>query len=92
LKLSPLLHADRIDEPLQLIHGELDAIPGIVAMQSEKLFEAIRGAGGTARLVVLPFESHGYAARESNEQVIWEMLTWCDQHVRDAAPREPAGD
>jgi dipeptidyl aminopeptidase/acylaminoacyl peptidase len=94
-KLSPLIHADKINEPLLLIHGERDANPGTVTLQSQKLFEAIRGAGGTARLVLLPLESHGYAARESIEQVLYEMLTWFDLYVKNASPREgetsPAG-
>jgi dipeptidyl aminopeptidase/acylaminoacyl peptidase len=87
LKLSPLLHADKIDEPLLIIHGELDANPGTVPLQSEKLFEAIRGVGGTTRLVMLPFESHGYLARESNQHVVFEMVTWFDRYVKNAAPR-----
>jgi len=87
LKLSPLLHADKIDEPLLIIHGELDANPGTVPLQSEKLFEAIRGVGGTTRLVMLPFESHGYLARESNEHVLYEMVSWFDKYVKNASPR-----
>jgi dipeptidyl aminopeptidase/acylaminoacyl peptidase len=90
LRLSPLLHADRIDEPLLLIHGERDANPGTVPLQSEKLYEAVRGVGGTARLVLLPLESHGYAARESVEHVVYEMLAWFDRHVRDATARTGA--
>jgi dipeptidyl aminopeptidase/acylaminoacyl peptidase len=86
LKLSPLLHANQIKEPLLLIHGEIDANPGTVTLQSQKLFEAIRGVGGTARLVILPFESHGYLARESNEHVIQEMITWFDRFVKNGSP------
>jgi dipeptidyl aminopeptidase/acylaminoacyl peptidase len=48
-------------------------------MQSEKLFEAPRGIGKTARLVMLPHESHGYSARESNENVLYGMITWFDR-------------
>lgn len=92
LKLSPLLHADRIDEPLLLIHGERDANPGTVPLQSEKLFEAVRGVGGTVRLVMLPDESHGYQARESNEQVLYEMVSWFDRYVKHARPRPRQGE
>jgi dipeptidyl aminopeptidase/acylaminoacyl peptidase len=92
LKLSPLLHADKIDEPLLIIHGELDANPGTVPLQSEKLFEAIRGVGGTTRLVMLPFESHGYLARESNEHVVYEMVNWFDKYVKNAPPRPKRAD
>ena len=87
VKVSPLFHADKIKLPLLLIHGAADANPGTVPLQSEKLFEAIRGNGGTVRLVMLPFESHGYAAMESTEHVLYEMLTWFDRYVKNAPPR-----
>lgn len=82
LKLSPLMYADRIKRPLLLIHGEIDGNPGTPPLQSELLFEAIRGTGGVARLVMLPFESHSILALESTEHTIYEMTTWLDQHVK----------
>jgi dipeptidyl aminopeptidase/acylaminoacyl peptidase len=87
VKVSPFFHAPDIKTPLLLIHGEADVNPGTVPLQSEKLFEAIRGNGGTARLVMLPFESHGYTAIESTEHVLYEMLTWFDKYVKNAPPR-----
>jgi dipeptidyl aminopeptidase/acylaminoacyl peptidase len=87
LKLSPLLHADRIKAPLLIIHAERDNNPGTVPLQSEKLFEAIRGTGGTARLVMLPLDSHHYLTRESVEHTLHEMLNWFDRHVKNAPPR-----
>jgi dipeptidyl aminopeptidase/acylaminoacyl peptidase len=85
-KVSTLFHADKIKTPLLLIHGEADANPGTVPLQSQKLFEAIRGNGGTARLVMLPYESHGYVAMESTEHVLYEMLAWFDRYVKNRAP------
>ncbi|HEY0593831.1 MAG TPA: prolyl oligopeptidase family serine peptidase, partial [Thermoanaerobaculia bacterium] len=87
VRLSPLLNADRINEPLLVIHGERDANPGTVPMQSEKLFEAVRGVGGEARLVMLPLESHGYAGRESIDHVLYEMVSWMEKYVKNAGPR-----
>jgi len=87
VKLSPVLQADKLNEPILLIHGEIDQNPGTVPMQSEKLYEAVRGVGGTVRLVMLPYESHGYAARESIEHVLYEMLSWFDRYVKNAKPR-----
>ena len=89
VKLSPVMHAPRIDEPLLIIHGEVDQNPGTVPLQSEKLYDAIRGTGGTARLVMLPHEMHGYASREATEHVLAEQLAWLDRFVRNAAPRPP---
>jgi len=87
LKISPLIHADKIDEPLLIVHGERDVNPGTVPLQSEKLYEAIRGVGGTARLVILPLESHGYSALESVEDCEAEQLAWFDTYVKNAGPR-----
>ncbi|MGC4119095.1 MAG: prolyl oligopeptidase family serine peptidase [Myxococcales bacterium] len=88
-KVSTTLNAEKIDEPLLLIHGELDANPGTIPMQSERMYEAVRGTGGTARLVMLPYESHGYSAKESNEQVLYESMAWFDRFVKNAGPRKP---
>jgi dipeptidyl aminopeptidase/acylaminoacyl peptidase len=88
--LSPFMRANKINEPVLLIHGEADNNSGTFPMQSERMFAAIRGNGGTARLVMLPHESHGYAARESIEHVLWEQIQWMDKHVKNAEPRKNA--
>lgn len=82
MKLSPFASADKIDEPLLLIHGEADNNPGTFTMQSERLFQAIKGNGGTAKLVLLPYESHGYVARESVLHVMQELIEWADKFVK----------
>lgn len=76
LRLSPFAAADRIRSPLLLIHGEADNNPGTHSQQSERLYQAIRGTGGIARLVMLPLESHSCIARESIEHTLWEMQDW----------------
>lgn len=86
-KASAFFHADKIDEPLLIVHGEDDANPGTEPTQSPRLFQAIRGLGGTTRLVMLPFEPHWYSAQESNEHVAAEMLAWFDRYVKNAPPR-----
>jgi len=86
-RLSPFMHAHKINEPILLIHGERDDNPGTFPVQSERLYQAIKGNGGNVRYVTLPFEAHGYAARESIEHTLYEMLTWFDQHVKNAPTR-----
>jgi len=81
LKVSPFAYADRIKAPLLLIHGQADENSGTYPEQSEQFFQAIQGNGGTARLVLLPFEGHSYMARESVLQVIAEMFEWADRHL-----------
>ena len=83
IECSPLFFADKINEPILIIHGDDDSNPGTLTFQSEIFYEAIRGSGGTARLVLLPFEDHGYKAKESIEQVLWEQLNWFDKHVKN---------
>lgn len=75
-QLSPFRYADRIAAPLLLIHGEQDSNSGTFPIQSERLYQAIQGNGGTARLVLLPYESHGYLARESVLHVLAEQFEW----------------
>jgi len=91
LKMSPFLQAHKINEPILLIHGEADNNSGTFPIQSERLYQAIKGNGGTVRLVMLPHESHGYSARESIEHALYEMLAWLDRHVKNAAPRSTTG-
>ena len=82
-KVSPFAHAHKINEPILLIHGEADNNTGTFPIQSERMFQAIKGNGGTARLVMLPHESHGYRARESVLHVVAEMLDWADKYVKN---------
>jgi dipeptidyl aminopeptidase/acylaminoacyl peptidase len=84
IQVSPTFFADQVNEPVLVIHGAADSNPGTLTFQSEVFFEAVRGSGGTARLVLLPFEDHGYRARESVEHVIWEQLRWFDAYVKGA--------
>jgi dipeptidyl aminopeptidase/acylaminoacyl peptidase len=84
-KMSPFTYAHKINEPILLIHGEADNNSGTFPIQSERLFQAIKGNGGTARLVMLPHESHGYRARESVLHVLAEMFDWADRHVKNRA-------
>jgi len=85
-KLSPFNYADRLKEPLLLIHGELDNNPGTFPMQSARLYQALAGTGGSVRYVTLPFESHGYSARESVGHTLWEMSEWMKRQVGPGAP------
>jgi dipeptidyl aminopeptidase/acylaminoacyl peptidase len=88
MRMSPFQYAHKIKEPILFIHGQADNNDGTFPIQSERMFQAVRGNGGTARLVFLPHESHGYQGRESIEHTLWEMITWFDRFVKNA---EPAG-
>lgn len=82
--MSPFYYADRIKEPILLIHGEADDNSGTFPIQSERMYAALKGNGATVRYVVLPSEAHGYRARESVGHTLWEMITWLDTHVKNA--------
>jgi dipeptidyl aminopeptidase/acylaminoacyl peptidase len=85
--MSPFMHADDVDEPILLTHGEADNNSGTFPIQSERFYHALKGHGGTARLVFLPHESHGYAARESVLHTVAEMVEWFDRWVKQAPAR-----
>jgi dipeptidyl aminopeptidase/acylaminoacyl peptidase len=81
--MSPFMHADKMKTPLLLIHGEDDNNSGTYPLQSERYFNALKGLGATSRLVFLPKESHGYAARESILHVLWEQDQWLEKWVKN---------
>jgi len=80
--MSPFSNADKIKTPLLLIHGDADNNTGTFPLQSERLFSAIKGLGGTVRYVSLPFESHGYAAKENILHMLWETDQWLEKYVK----------
>lgn len=84
-KMSPFMHAHQFTAPILLIHGEADNNSGTFPMQSERLYAALKGHGATARLVMLPHESHGYQAKESVMHTLWEMHQWLEKHVKNRA-------
>ncbi|RMF59280.1 MAG: S9 family peptidase, partial [Bacteroidetes bacterium] len=89
-RMSPFMNADKLNEPILLIHGEADNNSGTFPIQSERFYHALKGLGKTARLVMLPHESHGYRARESILHMLWETDRWLERWVKNAPPREDA--
>ncbi|HUK30707.1 MAG TPA: prolyl oligopeptidase family serine peptidase, partial [Candidatus Acidoferrum sp.] len=87
IKMSPFMFADKVKTPVLMIHGQADSNPGTFPIQSERMYRAIKGNGGTVRYVTLPLEAHGYAAKETIEDVLWEKLNWFDKWVKNP----PAG-
>ena len=86
-RMSAFMHAEKINEPLLLTHGVVDNNSGTFPVQSERMYHAVKGLGGTVRLVMLPHESHGYRARESVLHTVWEMFDWMRRHVRERETR-----
>ena len=82
IHMSPFTHAAQVKAPLLLIHGEDDSNPGTYPLQTERLYEALKGLGATVRWVVLPLEDHGYQSREGVGHVLWEMVNWCDKYLK----------
>ncbi len=81
--MSPFMYADKVKDPLMLIHGLADNNSGTFPIQSERFYAALKGFGATARLVLLPNESHGYAARETILHKHWEVLNWMNKYVKN---------
>ena len=85
--MSPFSYADKIKTPILLIHGDADDNSGTFPINSERLFAAIKGHGGTVRFVFLPYEAHSYRGKENLLHMLWEMNSWLDKYVKHA----PAG-
>jgi len=83
-EMSPFSYADKLKTPILLIHGDADDNPGTFPINSERLYNAIKGNGGTARLVMLPYEAHHYDAKENVLHMLWEMTNWLDKYVKNA--------
>ena len=83
IAISPFMYADKIKDPILLIHGQADNNSGTFPIQSERFYHALKGHGATVRLVLLPFESHGYDARESIMHVMWETYNWLEKYVKN---------
>ena len=90
MKVSPFAFADKVKSPILLIHGEADDNSGTFPIQSERMYQALKGNGATVRYVTLPYEAHGYVGLESVEHVQWEMLNWFDKYVKSAPANEKA--
>lgn len=87
-EMSPFSYADKIKTPILLIHGEMDDNQGTFPINSERLFNAVKGHGGTTRFVYLPYEAHGYRAKENILHQLWEINTWLNTYVKGAKPTE----
>jgi dipeptidyl aminopeptidase/acylaminoacyl peptidase len=81
--MSPFMHADKMKTPLLLVHGEADNNPGTFTLQTERYFQAIKGLGGPARMVILPKESHGYAAKENILHLLWEQDQFLEKYLKN---------
>ena len=90
--MSPFMSADKIKTPILLVHGELDNNTGTYPIQSERMFNAIKGHGGTVKFLLLPYESHGYAAKENILHLLYEQYAWVEKYVKNADKNAPAGE
>lgn len=87
-KMSPFSYADKIKTPLLLVHGEMDNNTGTFPIQSERMFNAIKGHGGTVKYVSLPYESHGYQGRENILHMLNEQFMWLEKYVKNPEPKK----
>lgn len=83
-EMSPFSYADKIKTPILLVHGEADDNTGTYPINSERLFAAIKGNGGTVRFVFLPYEAHGYRGKENVLHTLWEQYQWLEKYVKNA--------
>ena len=81
--MSPFMNAEKMKTPLLLVHGEADNNPGTFTLQTERYFQALKGLGATARMLILPKESHGYAAKENILHLLWEQDQFLEKYLKN---------
>jgi dipeptidyl aminopeptidase/acylaminoacyl peptidase len=81
--MSPFMNADKMKTPLLLVHGEADNNPGTFTLQTERYFQALKGLGAPARMVILPKEAHGYAAKENILHLLWEQDQFLEKYLKN---------
>lgn len=82
-EMSPFMNAEKMKTPLLLVHGEADNNPGTFTLQTERYFQALKGLGAPVRMVLLPKESHGYAAKENIFHLLWEQDQFLEKHLKN---------
>ena len=80
--MSPFMNAEKMKIPLLLIHGDADNNTGTYTMQTERYFQALKGLGAPVRMVLLPKEAHGYAAKENILHVLWEQDQFLEKYLK----------
>jgi dipeptidyl aminopeptidase/acylaminoacyl peptidase len=81
--MSPFMNAEKMKTPLLLVHGDADNNPGTFTLQSERYFQALKGLGAPVRLVLLPKEAHGYAAKENILHLLWEQDIFLEKYLKN---------
>ena len=81
--MSPFMNADKMKTPLLLVHGEDDNNPGTFTLQTERYFQALKNLGAPTRMVILPKESHGYAAKENILHLLWEQDQFLEKYLKN---------
>jgi dipeptidyl aminopeptidase/acylaminoacyl peptidase len=85
--MSPFMNADKMKTPMLLVHGEADHNPGTFTLQTERYFQALKGLGAPARMVILPKESHSYVAKENIFHLLWEQDQFLEKYLKNGTPR-----
>ncbi|MFW0737215.1 prolyl oligopeptidase family serine peptidase [Flavobacterium sp. T12S277] len=81
--MSPFMNADKMKTPLLLVHGEADNNPGTFTLQTERYYQALKGLGATARMVILPKEAHSYVAKENILHLLWEQDQFLEKYLKN---------
>jgi dipeptidyl aminopeptidase/acylaminoacyl peptidase len=81
--MSPFMNAEKMKTPLLLVHGDADNNPGTFTLQTERYFQALKGLGAPVRMVLLPKEAHGYAAKENILHLLWEQDQFLEKYLKN---------
>lgn len=80
--MSPFMNSHKMKTPMLLTHGEADNNPGTFTLQTERYFQALKNLGAPVRMVILPKESHGYAAKDNILHLLWEQDQFLEKYLK----------
>ena len=78
---SPIYHADKIKNPLLLLHGLSDI--NVPSNESEQMFTALKILGREVSYIRFKDEDHGIMGTDENRRLVPQlMLAWWDKYLK----------
>ncbi len=82
IERSPLFHANQIQTPILLLHGDADI--NVPITESEQLYTALKLLGKEIEYIRFKGEDHGIRGTDENQRAVPEiMMAWWDKYLKD---------
>jgi len=78
--ISPLFHADNIQNPVMVLQGAND--PRVLQVESDEIVEAMKANDVPVEYIVFPDEGHGFVKKENEIKGYGQILTFLDKYLK----------